>query len=311
VTEPVTAVLLAMLWRDALIRIHERARRGLALKEWGLKARTTPLDPESSLAADDAGFLTDYASDSVSGSVLFPIMNATDNLAAAAELIEWRPQSRNTHVAALLTLCRTAAESSARTIWLLSETDRAIRRSRCVRFEASELDNQRGFHKSERDWFDAHPELTQGKDYTDFVEHVRRFHQRVRLLQKGLQVTPKTSVPSSSEVVAVAAEWVTKHRPAHDPEPYADHFVEVATRFYRVGSGFVHGCKWAFDYVQTGELETFRRAAEGLGVAVGLAECAVALYEAQAQRHGAPTERQQFYPDTLEPTVKEWSSLYV
>jgi hypothetical protein len=70
--------------------------------------------------------------------------------------------------------------------------------------------------------------------------------------------------------------------------------VDVVTRFYRLGSGFVHGYKWALDYVQTGELETFRMAAEGLGVAVGLAECAVALYEAQAQRHGAPTGRRRF-----------------
>jgi hypothetical protein len=310
VTDPVTAAFLAILWRDALVRIHERARRGLALQEWALKNCTSPLDPDSSLAADDAGFLTDYASDPVSGSALFPIVNATDNLAAAAALIEWRPQSRNSHGAALLTLCRTAAESSARTIWLLSETDRAIRRSRCVRFEASELDNQRGFHKSERDWFDVHPELAQGKKYRDFLEHVRLFDKRVRRLQTGMQATPETSVPGSSEVVGVAAEWVTKHRPAHDPEPYGDPFVEAATRFYRLGSGFVHGYKWALDYVQTAELETFRMAAEGLGVAVGLAECAVALYEAQAQRHGAPTGRRRFYPDRLEPTVEEWSLLY-
>jgi hypothetical protein len=87
--------------RDVLERTYERARRGLGLKDWGLKNRTTPLDPDSSLAAADAAFLTDYAGDPVSGSVLFPIMNATDNLAAAAELIEWRPRSRNSHVPAL------------------------------------------------------------------------------------------------------------------------------------------------------------------------------------------------------------------
>jgi hypothetical protein len=275
-----------------------------------LKNRTTPLDPDSSLAGDDAGFMTDYAGDPVSGSVLFPIMNATDDLAAAAELIEWRPRSRNGRAAALLTLCRAAAESSARTIWLLSDTDRAIRRSCCVRFEASELDNQRGFHKSERDWFDAHPELREGQDYKDFQEHIRLFDKRVKMLQKGMQTTPKVSVPGSSEVVGVAAEWITKHRPAHDPEPYGDRFVEVATRFYRVGSGFVHGYKWAMDYVQTGELEIFRMVAEGLGVAVGMAECAVALYEAQAQRHGAEPSRKRFYPDRLQPTIVAWSSLY-
>jgi len=137
-----TAAFLAMQRRDVLERTYERARRGLTLKDWGLKNRTTPLDPDSSLAADDGGFLSDYAGDPVSGTAVLPIMNATDDLAAAAELIEWRPRSRNSHVAALLTLSRAAAESSARTIWLISNTDRAIRRSSCVRFEASELDNQ-------------------------------------------------------------------------------------------------------------------------------------------------------------------------
>lgn len=86
--------------------------------------------------------------------------------------------------------------------------------------------------------------------------------------------------------------------------------MQVATRFYRLGSGFVHGYKWAIDYVQTGELEIFRMVAEGIGVAVGMAECAVALYEAQAQRHGSKTDRQGFYPDRLEPTVNDWSTLY-
>jgi hypothetical protein len=86
--------------------------------------------------------------------------------------------------------------------------------------------------------------------------------------------------------------------------------VKVATRFYRVGSGFVHGYKRAIDYVQVGELEIFRMVAEGLGAAVGMAECAVALYEAQAQRHGSETSRTRFYPDRLEPSVKEWASLY-
>jgi hypothetical protein len=153
--------------QEVLERTYASARRGLALKRWGLKNRMTPLDPDSSLAADDADFMADYAGDPVSGAVLFPIMNATDAFAAAAELIQWRPKSKNSHVAALLALCRTAAESAARTVWMLSATDRAARRSRCVRYEHDELNNQRGFHKSERDWFDAHPDQKQTQEYTD------------------------------------------------------------------------------------------------------------------------------------------------
>lgn len=295
---------------EVLERTYERARRGLALKKWGLKNRMTPLDPDSSLAADDAGFMTKYAGDPVSGAVLFPIMNATDDIAAAAELVKWRPRSKNSHIAALLTLSRTAAESAARTIWLVSDTDRAIRRSRCVRFEASELDNQRGFHKSTRDWFDAHPEEQQSQEHKDFLEHVRLFDLRVQMLKEGMQATPKVSVPGNTEVVGIAAQWISDNPPAHNPEPYDDCFADAATRFYRLGSGFVHGYKWAMDYVQTGELETYRMAAEGLGIAAGMAECAVALYEAQAQRHGTPTNRYPYYPQRLEPTIRNWSELY-
>jgi hypothetical protein len=63
------------------------------------------------------------------------------------------------------------------------------------------------------------------------------------------------------------------------------------------------------DYV-FGEIETFGMVADGLAAAVGMAECAVALYEAQAQRAGAPTSRRQFYPDSLKPTIAAWSAKY-
>ncbi len=59
-----------------------------------------------------------------------------------------------------------------------------------------------------------------------------------------------------------------------------------------------------------GEVDTFRMVADGLAAAVGMAECAVALYEAQAQRRDASTGRQRFYPDSLQPTITNWSSLY-
>jgi len=296
---------------EVLERTQQRARRGLELKRWGLKNRMTPLDPDSSLAADDANFLAEYAGDPVSGAVLFPAMNATDSLAAVGELIEWRPRSKNAHIAALLIACRAAAENAARTIWLLCDTDRQIRRSRCVRFENSELDNQRGFHKSERDWFDAHPEDRPTQAYKDFEEHVRLFDIRVEMLGKGLQATPRQTVAGNTEVVTIAAQWISDHPPAHDPEPWGERAPMLATRFYRLGSGFVHGYKWAMDYIQSGELDTFRMGAEAVGIAVGMTECAVALYEAQAQRHGSPTNRYQYYPPALEPTIRAWSALYV
>ena len=112
------------------------------------------------------------------------------------------------------------------------------------------------------------------------------------MLTNGRDITPKVSVPGSAEVVGVAADWIRDHPPAPDPQLYNEHFPVVASRLYRVGSGFVHGYKWALNYVQkrNGDVDAHRMGAEAIGIAVGFAECAVALYEAQAQWHGAPTD---------------------
>jgi hypothetical protein len=98
--------------------------------------------------------------------------------------------------------------------------------------------------------------------------------------------------------------------PAHDRGGlFANDFEGGVERFYVLGSGFVHGYKWAMDYIKS-EVETFAMLADGLAAAVGMAECAVALYEAQAQQRDAPTARQQFHPDSLKPTISNWSALY-
>jgi hypothetical protein len=149
---PLDAIRFLVARQDVLDRTKAKANRAAALKDWGLNVKKQPLDEGGSLAADDAGFMTDYAGDMVSGTALFPIMNATDSLAAVAELIEWRPESNNAHVAALLTLCRTATESAATTIWLLSSAERAIRQGLSVRFTFSELNAQRRYHQSTRKW---------------------------------------------------------------------------------------------------------------------------------------------------------------
>ena len=130
-----------------LQRTYARAKRGRALKDWGLHPQ--PYDPGSSLARDDDGFMGQLGG-LVYVTALFPAMQATDNLAAAADLIEFRRQTKNAHITSLCALCRTALESAAKTIWLLAPTDRAERRARCIGFTYSELDAQRGFHAVER-----------------------------------------------------------------------------------------------------------------------------------------------------------------
>lgn len=286
-----------------LARTDDRASRGLALKTWGL--RPQGFDPNSSLALDDDGFMVELGG-LVNVTALFPIMNATDNLAAAADLIATRPQTKNAHITSLCTLCRTAVESAAKTIWLLSPENRADRQARCIGFTQAELDAQRGFHSVERRRLEAQPNYERDPIYAKFVEHVRLFDERIAMME-GLR---REKTPNSSGFVTKAGKWIDAHPPAHDLSGlFANGFEVGVERFYTLGSGFVHGFKWAADYVK-GEVDTFRMVADGLAAAVGMAECAVALYEAQAQRRDASTGRQRFYPDSLQPTITNWSSLY-
>ena len=312
--------LLALVIRRAqtleiVERTEAKAKRGAELRPWGMGVKRHLIDADSSLARDDAGFMTDYAGDMVSGTAVFPIMNGIDSITAIAELISGRTDSGDSHASSLLTLSRMATESAATTIWLLSSTDRAMRRSLSVRFTASELNAQRGVHSSTRKWFERGTGRNQPSEYQKFLEHVRLSDQRVTMLERGQQETPKAKVLSSGDVVVAAAKWLDKHPPQHDSDagPFGREFgfEEVAKSFYNVSSAIVHGLKWPVDYMPNGEVDLSRMIVEGVNVAVSMAECAVALFEAQAQNWETPeTGRPRLYPPSFQPTVDAWALHY-
>lgn len=300
-------------------RTAAKANRGAELRPWAMQVKRQLVDPGSSLAYDDHGFMTDYAGDMVSGTALFPIMNAIDSLTAVAELIDGRDDSGDRkgsgdhHTSSILTLTRMAAESAATTIWLLSDPDRAVRRSLSVRFTSSELNAQRAFHSHTRKWYERGPGEKQSVPYRHFLEHIRLFEERVKMLTQGTQQTPANRVKGSGDVVAAAAKWLDQHPPQHDPtdlygSPFG--FEDVAARFYNLNSALVHGLKWPLDYMPNGEIDMARMIVEAVNIAVTMAECAVALFEAQAQNHATKTDRPILYPDRLQPSVETWAALY-
>lgn len=304
---------------EILQRTNAKAKRGAELKPWAMQVKRQLVDPGSSLANDDDGFMTDYAGDMVSGTALFPIINAIDSLTAVSELIDGRDDSGDRkgsgdhHTSSNLTLTRMAAESAATTIWLLSNPDRAMRRSLSVRFTASELNAQRAFHRSTRKRFDQYPDTKQSVAYREFLEHVRLFDERVEMLKLGMQQTPKANVSDGGFVVAAAAKWLDQHPPQHDPSDLygnAYGFEDVAARFYNLNSAIVHGLKWPLDYMPNGEIDMARMIVEAVNIAVTMSECAVALFEAQAQNHTTNTDRPILYPDRLQPSVETWAALY-
>ena len=304
---------------DVVQRTAAKAKRGAELRPWPMGIKPCLVDPGSSLASDDADFMTDYAGDMVSGTASFPIFNAVDALTAVAELIEGRDDSANRkgsgdhHTTSILTLTRTAAESAATTIWLISNPERSERRSLSVRFTGSELNAQRAFHRHTRKWFDQDPEAAQSVEYQDFIEHVRRFDGRVAMLERGQQETPKAKVKGSGDVVTAAAKWLDQHPPRHDGNgPYGNAigFEDAAGRFYNLNSAIVHGLKWPLDYMPNGEIDMARMILEAVNIAVAMTECAVALFEAQAQNHTMKTDRPILYPERLQPSVETWATLY-
>ena len=75
------------------------------------------------------------------------MMNASENLNAAGILVEKRPENGNVHASSIMQPCRSAMDSSARTIWLLSDPDSEVRRDRCLSLPMEQLEQQRRFLK--------------------------------------------------------------------------------------------------------------------------------------------------------------------
>lgn len=324
-TQPSPAELFALLMRRAqtseiISRTKAKAKRGAELRQWALRAPRSLVDPASSLALDDKDFVPEYPLGMVSSTAVFPAMNAIDGIIAIAELVEGRDDSEGrtgsgmSHTASLLTLCRMATESAARTIWLLSSRDRAMRRNLSIRFSLSERNAQRGFHQSSRKWFENGGGRNLPAEHQKFLEHVRLFENRVKVFEQAQQGTRKVNVLGNNALVEAAARWLDQNPPRHEPNgPFGREgfgFEQAAGSFYNVSSGIVHGLKWLTDYMPNGEVDLARMVVESVNNAVGMAECAVALFEAQAQDWHNQTGRSRLYPDLLQPTIEQWAELY-
>ncbi|WP_157935023.1 hypothetical protein [Mycobacteroides abscessus] len=74
---------------EIMQRTNAKAARGNELGMWALNP--VAVDPLSSLATDDAGFVPELGGDQVSITPRFLIMNAIDCLASMHELITWQP----------------------------------------------------------------------------------------------------------------------------------------------------------------------------------------------------------------------------
>jgi hypothetical protein len=294
----------------ALDRIDQRAARGHELYQWGLHPHHA--DSGSPLAADDVAFEAAYPLALAGGvalteEALFPAMSATENLNAAGILVEERRKTRNLHASSIMQLCRSALEASARTIWLLSEPDRDVRRDRCLILLMKELTEQSWFFKIEDEDVCGGKKPPPVEKITELRSHRKKHSELLKRLKEDYTYDKPENF---SKMIALAAGWVDAHVPAHDTgELVSFRLAPGARRFYSIGSSFVQGYRWAVDYGCGGHL--LGMIADGLAAAVNMTECAVAPFEAACRgtEDGEP-KGDSYVPARLEPTIAGWAELY-
>ncbi|MFD6056837.1 hypothetical protein [Rhodococcus wratislaviensis] len=289
---------------DRIGRITARAQRASELHDWGLHPQAA--DTGSSLALDDDEFMPEQGGGLIQRAAMWPINSATDNVSSAGNIFRELEQTRQLRASSVMSLCRSALESSARAIWLLSDTERAVRRKRCVGITLAEMKQQTMFNGNEiENHRNGTVELPDGQ-----ADAFRRGHRSLLAEYEALQETEHQPVRPFGKTIELAGQWVEEHMPPHDSGELAKNGLAAGSkRVYSLSSGVIHGYQWIVDYGRNGDL--FAMLADSFAAAVNMTECAIALYEAQAQRRNGRTDRKYHYPKRLAPTVREWSKLYI
>lgn len=299
-------LLANILTNGAIGRIDHRAKRGAELRQWGLKPHLP--DVGSPLASDDTAFEQSYpetlsGGQGVTEEALFPMMSAAECLSAVGVLVEQRDTNGAVFSIPVMQLCRSAMESSARTIWILGEPSREERIQRALRVLVEQLEQQTRFLKIEENNASNNANSRPAHIATMNREHQRK---QAELVQRIKEAHPLPKPETFGKTIAFAAKWVDEHVPAHDTgELAANGLHGGATMFYSWGSSLVHGYKWAVDYARG--MRLFPMIADSLAAAVFMTECAVALYEAACRKAGGERDPASLAPIRLEPTVASWS----
>jgi hypothetical protein len=291
-----------------IARITQRVLRGVQLGEWDLTSH--PVDDGSSLALDDQDFMPDLGPRLVSSTARFPAMNASENIVAAGQVFSTAfAQDRKLRTASIATLCRSAVEASAKTIWLLSGSSREVRRARCVGSIECEREYQSKDLDVEEATFAIRTDEARHAEYQWFQQRRAEFNERQEAIA-SLPESARERPPGVTGCVSHAAEWI-------DANPPADPFGELSSlgmtlltkSFYPVGSSFIEGLRWVREYMQR-DADLLRLTLTGFATAVIMTECAVALIEAQSVNAASAGTRAQNYPPGIASTVATWSARY-
>ena len=302
----------------------DRATRAWRMGEWALLHQvradnsSSPRNPSrfvpdrgSSLDLDDAYFMPELGDNLVSSTARFPVMNAAECLVGASQVFGASLEQKRTSTLSTGILCRSAIENAAKTIWLLADSSRAVRRSRCLGYAEREIGYQKGYIAAETRFLESRTDDGRHSAYQSFAETEQQYRERLNFLT-SLPKSARQRPPSNYEFfISWSGDWIDKNPPPHitNADGLRYGMSIGAERFYTVGSSFVHGYKWMTAYIGTEE-DVLAQLADSLAAALIMTECAVALYEAQATHPARPFVRRKNYPDYLEPTVTAWRPLH-
>ncbi|WP_307109188.1 hypothetical protein [Rhodococcus sp. SORGH_AS_0303] len=298
---------LGRLLAPALGRVVERGKRGQTLEAWGLKPHRA--DAGTAMAEDDEDDYANKIPEGVTGTVVFPIMNATDALATINAVLAEAGKSApfKHHTPWFLSSCRTAFESSAQAIWIMSDEDRDTRRARAAGLARIGTEHAREYHEVA---ISAHENkfMVMSDELLAQSKHRLKFHtDELRVLD----TLPQQKGGGYSAMVRKAANWLQENPPAHTTDMDGKHFPTIMKQQYRLCSSFTHGHSWPTDLVHgpSAVPAMFAMMADALATAVISTECAIALFEAQTTDPAAG--RKNYYPDRLQPSIDAWRGRYM
>ncbi|MBE7193437.1 MAG: hypothetical protein INR66_13260 [Gordonia polyisoprenivorans] len=225
---------------------------------------------------------------------LFPAMAAAENLTTVVRLIDDWDANGKTRTVSDVTLLRAAIESSARTVWLLSPTDRSVRRGRALIMTKSEVLAQKKYLEKV---------LASQRDSGDpaYIGQVEADLQKARTVLDELDSVPGS--PTIEQIIELSSAWVdeTAVNPQHAP------MRDSSRSLYAIASGIAHGYTWTTRHMR-GVEDIFNITADFLYAAVSLLSAAVILHEAQAAGTSSIGNR---CPAHIRPVAKQLRERYV
>lgn len=228
----------------ALGRMVERADRGRELNSWALDPSRS--DAASVMALDDYGFDT-KTPHGVSGASLFPILSAIDSIVVIHGVLKQARQMApfNHHPVSVMSLCRTAFESSSQSIWILSPTDREGRRRRAAGASAVGAGQKYSHLSTELRAHDAKTQTIQEPYLSEMRNHLNFAKEELDSVK-----TIDSETANFSNMVSLAGKWLHTNPPPHLNAEIGS--LDLSTRInqqYRICSSFTHGYNWATDFV--------------------------------------------------------------